>query len=77
LILKPAFFQGYGKTGTTHGTWNPYDSHIPLLFMGWGIKHGETQSQTAMTDIAATLAAILHVQAPNACIGKAITEALK
>lgn len=77
LILKPAFFQGYGKTGTTHGTWNPYDSHIPLLFMGWGIKHGETQNQTAMTDIAATLAAILHIQAPNACIGKVITEAIK
>ena len=32
IILKPGYYAGYAPTGTTHGTWNPYDTHIPLLF---------------------------------------------
>src|SRR5207237_7014846 len=38
IVLAAGWFEGYGKTGTTHGTWNPYDTHIPLVFMGWGVK---------------------------------------
>ncbi|MBV8389548.1 MAG: alkaline phosphatase family protein [Mucilaginibacter sp.] len=77
IILKPGWFDAYAKTGTTHGTWNPYDAHIPLVFMGWGIPHGHLNRETHMTDIAATIAALLHIQAPNGCIGKPIAEALK
>lgn len=79
IILKPGWFTGHGSgdggpTGTTHGTWNPYDNHIPLVFMGWGIKHGALTRETHMTDIAATVAALLHIQAPNGCIGHPISE---
>ena len=77
IILKPGWYDAYSKTGTTHGTWNPYDAHIPLVFMGWGIPHGHLNRETHMTDIAATVAALLHIQAPNGCIGKPIAEALK
>jgi predicted AlkP superfamily pyrophosphatase or phosphodiesterase len=77
LLLKPGYFSGYGTTGTTHGTWNPYDSHIPLLFMGWGIKQGNLHRPTAMADIAPTISALLHIQEPNACIGDPIAEVLK
>jgi predicted AlkP superfamily pyrophosphatase or phosphodiesterase len=82
IILKPGWFTGHGSsdggpTGTTHGTWNPYDSHIPLVFMGWGIQHGSLTRETHMTDIAATVAALLHIQAPNGCIGQPISEVLK
>lgn len=71
IILKPNFY-AHGMKGTDHGAWNSYDTHIPLVFMGWGIKHGATTKQTFMTDIAPTIAAMLHVQAPNGCVGKAI-----
>lgn len=77
IVLKPGWYSGHGKTGTTHGTWNPYDAHIPLVFMGWGIKHGSLVRETHMTDIAATLAALLHIQAPNGSIGAPIPEVLK
>ena len=30
-----------------------------------------------MTDIAPTLAAMLHIQMPNGCVGKPITDVLK
>nr|WP_294947522.1 alkaline phosphatase PafA [uncultured Mucilaginibacter sp.] len=77
IVLKPGWYGGHGGTGTTHGTWNPYDAHIPLVFMGWGIKHGSLVRETHMTDIAATLAALLHIQAPSGNIGTPIGEVLK
>lgn len=77
IVLEPQWYGGSPKsTGTTHGNWNPYDSHIPLIWMGWGIKHGTTNRVTNMTDIAATLAGLLHIQEPNGSIGSPITEVL-
>ncbi|NTE00420.1 alkaline phosphatase family protein [Agrobacterium tumefaciens] len=72
-ILNPNWFNGT-STGTTHGNWNPYDSHIPLVFMGWGIKPGASNKTHYMTDIAPTLAALLHIQMPNGNVGEPITE---
>lgn len=74
IVLNPGWFETYGTTGTTHGTWNPYDTHIPLLFYGWNIKPGKTNREVHMTDIAPTIAAILHIQMPNGCVGKVIEE---
>ncbi|WP_029277337.1 alkaline phosphatase PafA [Pedobacter borealis] len=72
-ILKSNYFEG-GKTGTTHGAWYPYDSHIPCMFMGWNVKQGKTNKTHYITDIAATVAAMLHIQMPSGCIGEPITE---
>jgi predicted AlkP superfamily pyrophosphatase or phosphodiesterase len=77
LILNAGWFETHGKTGTSHGTWNPYDTHIPLLFMGWGIRHGHSNEQVHMTDIAPTVAALLRIQMPNGCVGRPITTVLK
>jgi predicted AlkP superfamily pyrophosphatase or phosphodiesterase len=77
FILKPNYIDAWNNTGTTHGLWNPYDSHIPLLWYGWGIKKGKTNRETYMTDIAATLAALLHVQMPSGNVGHVIEEVLK
>jgi len=71
IVLKPNFY-AHGMKGTDHGEWNPYDTHIPLVFMGCGIQHGATTRQTFMTDIVPTIAALLHVQAPNGCVGQPI-----
>ncbi len=76
FIFMPGWFDGYNK-GTTHGTWNPYDAHIPLLWYGWKVKPGKTNRETYMTDIAATVAAMLHIQMPNGCVGKVIEEVTK
>ncbi|MBP1638906.1 MAG: type phosphodiesterase/nucleotide pyrophosphatase [Bacteroidetes bacterium] len=73
MITKPGWLPYYSKTGTTHSVWNPYDTHVPLIFMGWKIRHGYTTKPTYMTDIAATIAALLHIQMPNGCIGQSIT----
>jgi predicted AlkP superfamily pyrophosphatase or phosphodiesterase len=73
FIIKPQWFESW-QTGTTHGQWNPYDAHIPLVWFGWNVKPGKTNREVYMTDIAPTVAAMLHIQMPNACVGKAITE---
>jgi len=79
IILDPGWFEGYGgsTTGTTHGTWQPYDTHIPLLWYGWHVKKGESHQTVYMTDIAATLAAFLHIQMPNGCVGHVITDVIQ
>ncbi len=73
-ILQPGWLAGYLKTGTGHGVYYPYDSHIPLVWMGWGIHAGKTNAVTYMTDIAPTLAALLQIQMPSGCTGKPIVE---
>lgn len=63
--------------GTGHGAWNAYDSHIPAIFMGWGVKKGKTHKPYYMTDIAPTISALLNIQEPSGSIGKVITELIK
>ena len=80
LVLEAGFYE-FGKwsspIGTTHGAWNPYDAHIPLLFYGWKVEHGSTSREVHITDIAPTITQMLHIQQPNACIGEAIGEVVK
>ncbi|WP_285011411.1 alkaline phosphatase PafA [Pedobacter faecalis] len=73
VLLKPGYLAG-SKTGTTHGSGYPYDHHIPCVFMGWNVKPGKTNKTYHMTDIAATLAAMLRIQMPSGCVGEPITE---
>lgn len=76
LIFKPGYIEG-GATGTTHGLWYPYDSHIPLLWYGWGIKKGKSSHEAYMTDIAPTVAALLQIQMPSGSVGKVLEEVIK
>jgi hypothetical protein len=76
VMLQSNYMEG-GATGTTHSAWNPYDAHIPLLFYGWHIAPGKTNHEVYMTDIAATLAAMLHIQMPSGCVGHVIEEVAK
>ena len=72
VILKSGHLgwrYGDDYRGTSHSAWNNYDAHIPLVFMGWGVSPGCTVKPTFITDIAATICAMLYIQAPNCCIG--------
>ena len=81
IVVPEAGWYEFGKwsspTGTTHGEWNPYDAHIPLLFYGWKVEHGSTSREVHITDIAPTVTQMLHIQQPNCCVGEAITEVVK
>lgn len=77
FVFKPHWFDGGGIKGTTHGLIYPYDSHIPLLWFGAGIKKGRLNRPTYMTDIAATLAGMLQIEMPSGCVGQVIEEVIK
>ena len=44
--------------GTTHGSANPDDQRVPLLFYGHGIKPGIYQDEATPADLTPTLAAL-------------------
>jgi predicted AlkP superfamily pyrophosphatase or phosphodiesterase len=76
VIFNAGWFEGRSR-GTTHGTMYAYDTHVPLLFYGWGIKPGQTLRRTAIADIAPTVAALLGILEPSGTIGAPIEEVLK
>lgn len=76
ILFRPQWIDG-SSAGTTHGSWSPYDAHIPLLWYGWQIKPGRTNREVYMTDIAPTLAALLRIQMPSGSIGKVIQEVVQ
>ena len=73
IVPQPGWKTG-SLNGADHGLLYPYDTHIPLLFMGWKIRPGRTDRLVNMTDIAPTLAALLQIQAPSGCVGQPIGE---
>lgn len=65
-----------GKTGTSHGTGYSYDTHIPIIFYGKGIKKGVSRKRYEIIDIAPTISNLLRIEAPNSSTGRVIEEAL-
>jgi hypothetical protein len=61
VIIDP-----YDGKGSTHGSPWEYDTHVPLIFWGGGIKPSELTSPTTPYDLAPTLASWLGVRLPDA-----------
>ncbi|WP_374756319.1 alkaline phosphatase PafA [Dyadobacter psychrotolerans] len=76
IITQPGWFYG-GSTGTSHGTPYNYDTQVPFVMFGWGINKGETLKRTSVSDIAPTIASLLHILPGSGNIGNAVQEALK
>ncbi|MCG8235432.1 alkaline phosphatase PafA [Tenacibaculum finnmarkense] len=66
----------YPKKGTTHGSGYSYDTHIPIIFYGNGIKKGASKKKYEIVDIAPTLSNLLQIEFPNGSTGKVIEEVL-
>lgn len=71
-ILEPYWM--FSKRGTTHGAPYSYDSHVPVIFMGAGIKAGRYHESIAVNDIAPTLASLLDVETPSGSEGRVLEE---
>jgi predicted AlkP superfamily pyrophosphatase or phosphodiesterase len=61
---------------TTHGTGYPYDTRVPLLLLGAGVRPGVYDGSATPADIAPTLAAISGVALPTAT-GRTLDEAIE
>jgi predicted AlkP superfamily pyrophosphatase or phosphodiesterase len=74
LVFEPGFVPG--SRGTTHFSPYAYDRHVPMLFMGPGIKPGRYNDTVRPNDIAPTLATMLNVQTPSGSSGRVLQEML-
>jgi arylsulfatase A-like enzyme len=72
IMLEPYWM--FAPHGTTHGTTFSYDAHVPVTFMGPGIKAGNFYEAIAVNDIAPTLATILSIEFPSGSVGRVLSE---
>lgn len=68
-VLDPAFIS-YSHTGSTHGSSFMYDTHVPMLFYGKGVKSGSSSRRSEVVDIAPTIAIMLGISFPSGTTGK-------
>lgn len=72
VLLDPYWL--FVGSGTSHGTTFDYDTHVPVVFMGPGIRPGRYNENIFVNDIAPTLATMLDVETPSGSIGRVLTE---
>jgi arylsulfatase A-like enzyme len=75
VLLEPYWIRS--STGTTHGTPYSYDTHVPLIFLGPGIKQGRFYREVALNDVAPTIATILDVEIPSGSAGRVLDEIMQ
>ncbi len=75
--FQAGWMSGKGPIGTTHGSGYNYDTHVPILLYGAGIRAGESHERYNITDIAPTITTLLKIPFPSGCTGQPIKEALK
>ncbi|MGA9270668.1 MAG: alkaline phosphatase PafA [Lutimonas sp.] len=75
-IPDPAVIS-YSHQGSTHGSGYSYDTHVPLIFFGKGIKQGVAHESVEIIDIAPTISSLLKISFPNGSSGRVIEEVLK
>ena len=73
VLLEPYWiFSERGKAEASHGSAFNHDSHVPLVFMGPGIRPGRYHGLAAISDIAPTLATLLEVEVPSGAMGRVL-----
>lgn len=77
FVIPEAYYLFDKPPGTSHGTPFNYDTHVPIIFMGPGIKPGEYHRHIAVNDIAPTLAALLGIEEPSGSVGRVLDEMLE
>jgi predicted AlkP superfamily pyrophosphatase or phosphodiesterase len=79
IATKPFYFWGtYGErdAGSTHGSPYEYDTHVPLILVGSGVRVGRFNFRADVADLAPTLANLLNVGAPAGNEGRVLHEVL-
>jgi predicted AlkP superfamily pyrophosphatase or phosphodiesterase len=74
LVAEPFWVPGT-LSGTTHGSPYAYDTHVPLLLAGPGIRPGRYPARVSTLDLAPTLADRLGVLPPAGSEGRILAEA--
>lgn len=76
FLLNPAWMD-FAEKGTTHGSAYNYDTHIPILFYGNGVKLGESFEYINITQIAPTICELLEINQPNGCKSQPLNDKIR
>jgi predicted AlkP superfamily pyrophosphatase or phosphodiesterase len=76
LITNPYQFLAEGEIATTHGSPYDYDTHVPIILSGPGIRPNRYHTECSPVDIAPTLCDLVGVEAPPARVGRVLSEAI-
>jgi hypothetical protein len=74
VLLKKYVYLSSLVGGTGHGTAFDYDRHVPIVFMGAGVKPGRYSQACGPEDIAPTLALMLGLDFPREQDSRLLTE---
>ncbi len=75
VLLEPGWLPAMsGSTLTSHSTPFSYDTHVPVIFWGQGIRRGRFHQEIAINDIAPTLTTLLEIGRPSGASGRALSE---
>ena len=75
--LKEYVYLDERPGGTGHGSAYDYDRHIPIIFMGTGIKPGAYAEPCGPEDIAPTLAKLLGLDYPRESDSRLLLEMIQ
>lgn len=76
ILLDPQYIE-YSDYGTTHGSTYMYDTHVPNIWYGWGVKPGKSAKRHKITEIAPTVSQMLNIPIPNGSKGNVLNEVLE
>lgn len=76
FLLRPFAVFTEGDAGTNHGEPYAYDSQVPLLLYGKGVKPGLYRMQVHASDVAPTTALLMEMGAPASSEGEPRAECI-
>lgn len=79
VVFEPHWFVGDMdglQVASHHGSPWSYDTHVPIIFAGPGIKHNRIGRRVETVDLAPTISALLGIKAPSGSLGNVLTEVL-
>jgi predicted AlkP superfamily pyrophosphatase or phosphodiesterase len=76
FVTDPGYIV-YSQTGSQHGSGFSYDTHVPLIFFGKGVKKGSSFERAEIPDIAPTISSFLGISFPNATTGQPLKALLE
>ena len=77
MVMRPFHVLESEPRGTSHGTPYTYDTDVPLMLLGRGVKPGYYPNIVYAVDIATTTAALMEMGLPAMAEGRVLSEALQ
>ena len=78
IFQQPYWFMfERGPVAAMHGSPWSYDTHVPIIFAGRGIKPAQIDRLVHPIDVAPTLSAILNISPPAAAEGSVLEEVIQ